>query len=168
VTVIRGEGLPYRHTSGSLLIAGQLRRFLAVSETYYPEADTHYFPYSPFYEAREQDIRTLERKASMYDTIIFCIANPNSARVLEELRDSPARIIVVSVLTPVYLQRMPWVDTAVAVYGTGDESYAAGFAALHGLIDAEGSLPVSLDSASGRSAAGGSGSRTPTTGGAPQ
>jgi beta-N-acetylhexosaminidase len=144
VTVIRGKGLPYLHESGSLLVAGQLRRFLAMADTYYPEADTYYFPYSPFYDANRRYIRELQRKAEQYDTIIFCVANPNSAQVLEALEDVPARIIVVSVLTPVYLQRCPWVETAVAVYGTGDESYAAGYAALRGLIEAQGELPITL------------------------
>jgi beta-N-acetylhexosaminidase len=148
-TVLRGKGLPYLHESGSLLVAGQLRRFLAMAETYYPEAQTHYFPYSPFYEAPPRSVRELRRKARQYDTIIYCLANPHSAQVLQELEDSPARIIVVSVLTPVYLRRMPWIDTAVAVYGTGDDSYAAGFAVLRGLVEGNGSLPVSFSAAEG-------------------
>jgi beta-N-acetylhexosaminidase len=147
VTILREEELPFRHESGSLLVAGQLRRFLSTAGAYYPEADTYYFPYSPFYEAEERYIRELRRKAEEYDTVIFCLANPNSAQVLRELRGSSARIIVISVLTPVYLQHMPWVKTAVAVYGTGDESYAAGFAALRGLIEGCGSLPVSFSAA---------------------
>lgn len=144
VTVIRDALLPYRHEQGSLLIASQLHRFLSEAERYYPQADTYHFPYSPFYEAKSSTIRELRQKAEAYDTLIFCIANPNSAQVLEALREIKAEIIVVSVLTPIYFQRMPWVETAIAVYGTGRDSYAAGFATLQGRVKPDATLPISL------------------------
>jgi beta-N-acetylhexosaminidase len=61
------------------------------------------------------------------------------ARRLEFL---DGRVVIVSSLTPVYLRELPWVSTAVAVYGWGPESFRAGFAVLAGEIGAHGSLPL--------------------------
>lgn len=65
--------------------------------------------------------------------------------MLQELQDLAPRILVISALSPVLLKEVPWVRTAVAVYGTGPMSFAAGFAVLAGDFPAEGRLPVGLD-----------------------
>ena len=82
--------------------------------------------------------------AAEYDTVIFCLANTNSLEVLECLEGFPGRLIVLSTLSPVYLKRVPWVETALAVYGLGGDSFRAGFAALAGDFSPEGQLPVQL------------------------
>jgi len=41
----------------------------------------------------------------------------------------------------VYLESVPWVDGAVAVYSYSLESLAAGFSVITGRIAAEGKLP---------------------------
>ena len=51
-------------------------------------------------------------------------------------------LLVISTLSPVHLREVPWVRTAVAVYGTGPVSFAAGFAVLAGDFPAEGRMPV--------------------------
>jgi len=48
---------------------------------------------------------------------------------------------VLSVLNPVYLENIPWIDGAVAVYSDSFESLAAGFSAIVGRIPAGGRLP---------------------------
>jgi len=78
---------------------------------------------------------------------VFCLANYNSLAVLDLLRDLAPRLLVVSTLSPVYLEEAPWVETAVAVYGTGRDSFRAGFAALAGDIAATGRMPVSFPGA---------------------
>ena len=44
-----------------------------------------------------------------YDTVVFCLANMNSLEVLERMRSFPGRLIVISALSPIYLDRVPWV-----------------------------------------------------------
>jgi beta-N-acetylhexosaminidase len=51
------------------------------------------------------------------------------------------RIIVFSILNPVYLEQVPWIDGAVAVYSYARESFIAGFSAIVGRIPARGELP---------------------------
>lgn len=144
VSLIQDGNIPLDGENQDILLAGQLSTFLNVGRRYYPDADTYYFPYSPFYEAEEQYISELRTLASRYDTLIFCLANPNSAEVLRQLQGIDTKIIVISVLTPVYLRNIPWIGTGLAVYGTGEDSFTAGFAALKGMIPAEGVVPIHM------------------------
>lgn len=144
VSIVSPGKMPYAGTNVKILLAGQLNTFLRIGKEYYPNADTYYFPYDPFYNSEGNYARELDHLAKSYDTIIYCLANPNSAEVLQTLKDSPADVIVISVLTPVYLRDTPWVNTALAVYGTGEDSFIAGFAALSGMIPAAGKVPIML------------------------
>jgi beta-N-acetylhexosaminidase len=80
--------------------------------------------------------------AGGYDAIVFCLANFNSLDVLKELEGAARKVIVISALSPVYLEEVPWVDTVIAVYGDGRDSFRAGFAALSGDFKPTGTLPV--------------------------
>lgn len=142
VSIINDGNIPLSGENNKILLAGQLNTFLSVGRSYYPKADTYYFPYSPFFIADEQHISELKARASRYDTIIYCLANPNSAEVLRSLEGVEAKVIVLSVLTPVYLRTIPWIDTGLAIYGTGRDSFTAGFAALKGMISATGRVPI--------------------------
>ncbi len=142
VTVLRSEKLPIEDP-GRLLLAGQFRSFIEEGKKRFPEAEEFTFSYSPFYGPNRGAAKTILSLAPSYDTILFCLANPNSLEVLKELEPISDKLIVLSVLTPVYLQETPWVHSAVAVYGTGRDSFQAGFSALKGDFDAEGVLPLS-------------------------
>jgi beta-N-acetylhexosaminidase len=146
VSFVRNSSFPViPEESGKVLLAGQLGLFFSVGRAYFPEADHFSFNYSPFSYSEPATIRNLVRQADRYDTIIFCLANPNSAEVLEALKESEADIYVLSVLTPVYLLEMPWVKNAVAVYGTGRDSIEAGFSALTGAFIPSGTVPIHFD-----------------------
>ncbi len=149
VSLYKSADIPLTSAAGEkILLAGQFRAFLAEGRRRYPEAQTFYFSYDPFYEAEGDVVEELRRIVPLYDTVIFCLANPNSARVLESLREtirsSDSRLIVFSVLTPVYIDRIPWIDSALAVYGLGDESFKAGFAVIAGDFVPRGEIPLRL------------------------
>ncbi len=144
--MVRSARLPYAHKPGErLLLAGQFEEFLAQGRRRFPSADTLSFSYLPFYSSLPQERARVRQAAGSYDTIIFCLANYNSLEVLQELQGLAPRILVISALSPVLLKQVPWVRTAVAVYGTGPVSFAGGFAVLAGDFPAEGRLPVGLD-----------------------
>jgi len=150
VTVIRDKHIPFAPKKNEkLLLAGQLQLFFDEGKKAYPEADTFYFPYSPFYYYRQQDLRRLRNKAADYDTVMYCLANPNSAQILSQLKNLNVNLIVFSTLNPGYILKEPWVESALAVYGYGDESFKAGFGVLKGEIEARGSLPIQLSQTTG-------------------
>jgi len=146
VTVLKEKFIPFNPAGDDvkILLAGQFTRFLDAGGKRYPQADRFYFPYSPFETARQRDIRQLTALAPGYDYIIFCLANPNSLEVLSTLRETGTPVLVISALTPIYLKEVPWVESAIAVYGTGKESFEAGFAVLKGDFEAEGTIPLTV------------------------
>ncbi len=143
VTLLAGARVPYAPRAGErILLAGQYDQFIAEGRRRYPGADAYLFPFDPFYTARPEDVAALPAKAVGHDTIIFCVANYNSLAVLQTLQSLGKKVIVISALSPVYLDETPWVKTALAVYGDSADSFRAGFAVLAGDYHAAGVLPV--------------------------
>lgn len=149
VTLVAGARVPLRPARGErILLCGQLDEFFREGLARWPDADVLAFAYEPFYRALADDLRRVPEEVRGYDTVVFCLANPNGLEVLRRLRGLGERLVVVSTLSPVYLADVPWVATAVAVYGTGRDSFRAGLAAVAGEIAATGRLPVSFGGAS--------------------
>ncbi len=145
ITLIKGDNIPYTNANGErILLAGQDGDFIREGSKNYPGSGTYYFSYLPFYSAEQQVIDDLRRLIPAYDRVIFNLVNPNSFEVLQSLRSFADKIIVISTLTPIYLEDAPWVRSAIAVYGRGVESFSAGFAAMKGEIPFRGNLPVSI------------------------
>jgi beta-N-acetylhexosaminidase len=150
VSVHKKGGIPLDPPkTGEMLLAGQFRAFLEEGKKRFPEADTYYFPYDPFYAADIGRMRELASIIGDYSTVVFCLANPNSMEMLMSLEEGIQRrnidIVVFSVLTPVYLSRFPWVESSLAVYGLGRESFQAGFAVLAGDYYPEGKIPIQIE-----------------------
>ena len=154
VTVVRDAGLPLPDARGRTLLAGQHRAFLDAGRRRYPDAEVAKFPWSPFYYAREPHLSAIPAAARGYDTIIFELANFNSLEILAAMEPLAERIVVLSALTPVYLREVPWVHTAVAVYGNSAASFDAGFAVLAGDYPASGRWPLDFGAAEAPAAAG--------------
>ncbi len=153
VTVVRDAGLPLPEARGRTLLAGQHRAFLDAGRRRYPDAEVANFPWSPFYYAREPHLSAIPAAARGYDTIIFELANFNSLEILAAMEPLAERIVVLSALTPVYLREVPWVHTAVAVYGNSAASFDAGFAVLAGDYPASGRWPLDFGAAAAAAAA---------------
>jgi len=145
VTLVRGQHLPFSPKPRErLLLGGQFGDYLSQGRRRFPAADTAEFSYYPFYTSLPQERSRIRKRAAGDDRVIFCLANYNSLEVLQELAGLGPRVVVISALSPVYLGEVPWVRTAVAVYGTGPASFAAGFAVLAGDFAPEGRLPFEL------------------------
>lgn len=146
VTMLREKDIPLQpETAGKVLIAAPYRLFLSTGKEYFPEADTFYFPFAPSQNEVPRLQESFLRTAAEYDTVIFSMANRTGVEILKQLRELDCTVIVISSLTPVYLKDLPWIKSAIAVYGTGQESFTAGFSALLGSFSPEGILPIPLD-----------------------
>jgi beta-N-acetylhexosaminidase len=118
--------------AGRVLLAGQYGDFFRAGKTAYPQAVSIRYPVS------QEELTAYGRNA---DTIIFCLSDETGLRLLRSLQPLRKKVIVLSVLSPVYLESAPWVDGAVAVYSYASESFAAGFSVILGRIPAAGKLP---------------------------
>ena len=144
VSLLREEDLPIQIDSKSkVLLAGPYKTFLTEGKKQIRNASTYYFPFSPNKEAEKKYIKDFKTTAESYDRIIFCLANRFGLEMLKTLKNIDTNVTVISTLTPVYLETTTWVKSAVAVYGTGYESFMAGFDAVLGAYSPTGIVPFS-------------------------
>jgi beta-N-acetylhexosaminidase len=118
--------------AGKVLLAGQYTDFFKAGKAAFPDAASFWYSDSS---------AELLSRARQSDTIIFCLSDYTGVRLLRQLEPLKKKIIVLSVLSPVYLESVLWVDGAVAVYSYAPESLAAGFSVITGRISAGGKLP---------------------------
>ena len=144
VTAVNGAGVfPLTpENAGRVLLAGagQFAAFFNAGRRAFPDAavfNTNRGAAAFAYYARRAD------------TVIFCLSNRAGLNLLQELRRrvplDDKTIVVFSVLNPVHLEEVPWVDGALAVFSYAPVSFVAGFSAMIGRIAARGSFPFSLD-----------------------
>jgi len=143
ITVIEQGKIPIENNDKTLL-AGYYNNFFDIGKIYFPDADKIFLPESSFYTSGSTNAERILSMADNYDTIIFSLSNPGNLKVLKKLEKLKTKLIIFSIHTPVYFQELPWVETAIAVYGTGIDSFQAGFAALTGDIIAAGTLPIDI------------------------
>lgn len=131
VTVVRDESFPLPpEKAGSVLVAGSFPDFLEAGKKRYPKAD----------QAKLDS--GLWNAARSHDTVIFCLSGRESLDALKGIQGSCKRIVVISALSPVLLEEVPWVDTAIAVYSYSPWSFTAAFSALAGDFVPEGRMPL--------------------------
>jgi beta-N-acetylhexosaminidase len=121
--------------AGKVLLAGQYTDFFTTGRAAYPDAAAYWY-------SSERPAAELTRQARGADTVIFCLSDADGLYFLRSLQGLGKRVIVFSVLSPVYLEQAPWVDGAIAVYSYAPESFVAGFSAILGRIAAQGRLPL--------------------------
>ena len=141
VTLLGDRLLPLDSNSRTLLV-GHNAAFFRVGYEFLPQAAEYRFQNRYFYFSNSRDREAVRQMAPYYDQIIFALSDPNSAQVLEELGEHRDKIIVFSLLSPIYLMDMPWVHSGVAVYGWTDDSARAGFSVITGQMEAGGQLPL--------------------------
>jgi beta-N-acetylhexosaminidase len=122
--------------AGQVLLAGRYGDFFKAGLAAFPGALVCRFPEEQ--AAVSGSLRVYARNAG---TIIFCLADAEDLPLLRSLERLGKKVIVLSVLSPVHLESVPWVNGAVAVYSYAPESFSAGFSAIIGRIPAEGKLP---------------------------
>jgi beta-N-acetylhexosaminidase len=121
--------------AGKVLFAGQYTDFFNTGRAAYPGAGAYWY-------SSERPVSELIRQARQADTVIFCLSDAEGLYFLKALQGLGKRVIVFSVLSPVYLEEAPWIDGAIAVYSYAPESFVAGFSAILGRISAQGRLPL--------------------------
>jgi beta-N-acetylhexosaminidase len=139
VTIMSGDQDVFpldREKAGNVLLAGQYLDFFSAGRAAYPGAKAYWYTTEP------EAIETLTDMARRSDTVIFCLSDWEGLRALRNLRWLGKRVIVFSVLNPVYLDQVPWVDGALAVYSYAPESFIAGFSTMLGRIGAQGQFPL--------------------------
>ena len=125
-----------REEAGKVLLAGRYDDFFTYGIMAFPGADIYKYAYTS-----RLNVNEIVSRARNSDTVIFCLSDAFDLRLLQNLQELGKKVIVLSVLSPVHVESVPWVTGAVAVYSYAPESFASGFSAIIGRIPAEGTLP---------------------------
>jgi beta-N-acetylhexosaminidase len=135
-TLVEGGGaLPLLpESAGRVLLAGQYNNFFVYGRKAYPGAAGYFFVET----GNAELFRSAARNA---DTVVFCLGDGEGVRLLNAIADLGKRIVVMSVLNPVFVEQVERRDIAIALYSFSDESFAAGFSALLGRFAPEGKAP---------------------------
>lgn len=145
VTVVADAGIPHRALDDeTVLLVGKDRDFLRIGSEFYPTADEYRITSSSFDSVSPAERERVKSVASQYNTVVFCLSDPASLEILNNLSGLENDLIVFSILTPIYLAETPWVESALAVFGWGEESIRAGFSVLNGTMRAEGTVPIRI------------------------
>ncbi|MDC7238995.1 MAG: glycoside hydrolase family 3 protein [Spirochaetales bacterium] len=148
-TTIKQNAFPLPAGS-TVLAAGLYADFRNAGSSFF-EGSTIRIPNSFDSLEKWQIIDSLKEQAAAYDYVVFGLSRKQDLRILSELEELEDKLIVISSLSPIYLNDIPWVKDAIAVYGTGLESYQAGMAAIRGDYVPGGRLPIDmLNTESGR------------------
>lgn len=131
--VYGGEHLPVDGNSNSILITGAFPEFRRAGKTRFPEADLALMNSG------------LLRYVGDYDIIIFAVSSEHNLAILNSLPQvarEDAKIIAVSLLSPVLLEQTEVPDAALAVYSYSPYSFEAVFSAIAGDYSPDGALPL--------------------------
>jgi beta-N-acetylhexosaminidase len=146
VTIIRDARIPLVLRPGErVLLAGSDRDFLRVGSEFLPEAGILRLEFGRPFETNTTDMMSFRDVVSEYETVVFCLSDLNTMQFVNSIEATGREVVILSILDPIFLRQLDWVDTALAVYGWGEESLRSGFSALLGLFEPDGTLPLSFD-----------------------
>lgn len=132
ITIMRGMSPFYQENSKDrLLITSSTPQFLEVGKQRFPKAHT-------------SNLLNCLENAKIANTIIFCLEDSESLSVLQELISifPKKKYIVVSAMSPIYLQYIPDVKNVIATYSNSPFSFLAVFSAIAGDFIPRGKMPL--------------------------
>lgn len=133
VTLVRGKNIPFKPKKNErILLASDYGDFFKYGLKRFPEAKTTPLSGTVFHTRN-------------FDTLIYCLSDNYSSDILKKtMTKYPEKnYIVISILSPTPLIKIPEAETVLSVYSYSPVSFTAAFAALCGDFIAAGKMPVS-------------------------
>lgn len=147
ITVYRrnSQGLK-KSDFGRVLLCGSEPAFFSSGKERWPDSGEFRFSYSMGPNETQWSADNILQTASRYDTIIFCVADANSARVAQTLRilsRQGKRVIIFAIMSPVLVTDFDWADTILLGYSYSPYSLEALVGACAGEFEPQGIKPIS-------------------------
>ncbi|MCQ2584035.1 MAG: glycoside hydrolase family 3 protein [Treponema sp.] len=145
ITVYQGTSAHPKETTGRVLVVGGLPEFLSAMKKRYPDSGEFRFSYETGPNQTQWVIDNLPQTASSYDTIVVLVGSERHARIAESVKKLGKKVIICSIMYPVYSERLTWADTILMGYSWSGYTLEAMAAVLAGEFQAEASLPFSKE-----------------------
>jgi len=140
-TVVALSTLPWNPTAGGPLVVTPYDGAYRAVANRFSGAILLEYPYE-FFGSDPATRQQIASRVAASRRTIFVLATPGGVGYLKALEPWKDKIAVVSVLSPVYLEEVPWVRDAVAVFGTNATAFEVAAAVLAGDIRPSGALPL--------------------------
>ncbi|MEI6388692.1 MAG: glycoside hydrolase family 3 N-terminal domain-containing protein [Spirochaetota bacterium] len=132
---------------GRLLIASPLRAFSSAAAAAWPVSRDFHYSWRIEGPAIPSELAAFGEAIASADSVLVCVPNQAGMDFALLALKRNKRVAVLSLLSPLPLERAPLGLPAVAVYSTSPESIGAGIAALRGEIPASGRFPFLIKGA---------------------
>ncbi|MFA6938227.1 MAG: glycoside hydrolase family 3 protein [Treponema sp.] len=146
ITLYKSNEFPYHAKDGEkILIAGPFTSLFNEGKKRYPSAKTYHYAYELASDNSNYSSWNADDFASVaqnYDTIIVCVYSSHTAKIAERLRGMGKKVIILSILSPVYELNNDWADIILCGYSYSNYSFEALFGALNGEYTPQGTLPL--------------------------
>ncbi|UTD13818.1 glycoside hydrolase family 3 protein [Treponema denticola] len=132
-TIVRAADIPFKpEEDEDILLVSAYKDFFKYGLKRFPKA-------------KIIEVDSAYHHARRFDTIIFCLSDKYSLSVLQKIMYAypKKKYIVISVLSPAFLAKVPKAETAIAIYSYSPASFTAAFGALCGDFTPNGKLPIS-------------------------
>lgn len=141
ITVFEGKGSLPKNEAGRVLLVGGLPEFFTSMKRRYPDAGEFRFQYETGPNQTQWVIDNLSGTAASYDTIVLLVGTERHARIAESLKKLGKKVVICSIMYPVYSERLTWTDTVLMGYSWSGYTLEAMAALLAGEYEAEAILP---------------------------
>lgn len=147
VTVYKnGKQTLSQENAGKVLAVGGLPEFFTEVRKRFPDCAEFRFTYEPGPIETQWMSERIAGTAVGYDTIIACVANSASAKILRQIRYLGKRVIILSVMSPMSSVNFDWAESIYMGYSYSPYSCAALVGAACGEYAPNGKLPFSISS----------------------
>ena len=131
---------------GRVLLCGSEPTFFSSGKERWPNSGEFHFSFSMGPNETQWSADNILQTANRYDTIIFCVADANSAQVAQTLRrlsQQGKRVIIFAIMSPVLVADFDWADTVLLGYSYSPYSLEALVGACAGEFEPQGIEPIS-------------------------
>jgi len=143
-TVLASSSLPWKPGPAPLVITPYDGAWRSLAARY-PGASLLEYEYD-FFGFDAALAKQITARVQAAPRVVFVLATPGGVGYLKQLQPYADKLVVVSVLSPVYLKDLPWVKDALAVYGTNAQAFDVAAAVIAGDFTPAGRLPMKFGS----------------------
>jgi len=145
ITLYQGKASIAGKENGRILLVGGLPEFFSSMKKRFPDAGEFRFTYETGPNQTQWVIDNLPGTAAGYDTIVLLVGNERHAKIAESLRRMGKKIVICSIMYPVYSEKLTWADTILMGYSWSGYTLEAMAAVLAGEYQTEAKLPFTKE-----------------------
>lgn len=145
ITVYQGTAAHPAEENGRVLLVGGLSEFFTSMKKRYPGSMEFRFNYETGPNETQWVIDNLPATARNADTIFILVGNERHAKIAEAIRKLGKKVVICSIMYPVYSERLTWADSILMGYSWSGYTIEAMAGVLGGEFTPGAVLPFSKE-----------------------